>query len=145
MQKRLTKSLTYFDHLLQETGLSPGKTPHEEPTAPPLTEEQHSLITSFLSEELKEQNDIDYCQLMEELSRFQCQEVTDLQKRARKLRDDFESLEHPGYFYCAYPSILEEINRRLVFDTYLNKQLEPLNACIAAESLARKSFLKECS
>jgi hypothetical protein len=70
-------------------------------------------------------------------------DITELETNVTKTTKDLKSLTKPSLFLDAYPSVLKEVNRRLLFDNLIREDLSNLNAVIKGEIAMRKRFLTE--
>lgn len=61
-----------------------------------------------------------------------------------KATKDFSSLTRPAFFVNAYPSVLKEVNRRVLFNKIIREDLNVLNNAIRSEMAERKRFVAEC-
>jgi len=71
-------------------------------------------------------------------------EQPELETLHAKATKDFASLTRPALFVNAYPSVLKEVNRRVLFNKVIREDLNVLNNAIRSEMAERKRFVAEC-
>lgn len=71
-------------------------------------------------------------------------EQPELETLHAKATKDFASLTKPALFVNAYPTVLKEVNRRVLFNKVVREDLSVLNSAIRSEIAERKRFFTEC-
>jgi len=75
------------------------------------------------------------------LARF-TKEASDQAAKQKKIWHDLKTLLKPAMFMQAYPKLLNEIERRIIFNKCMAADATTMNKAIAAEVSERKKFLK---